>query len=145
MIAKVLSSFPRAEDLITKPHGLEGAEIFGSLERKLDLPPGSHNDSHRQDKVNFSVPCMSTRCTRARIEEALLDPIHAPQVSNIQHVFLKPTVIQASGTLLVFQRGREDGVKLCKPTQKQSVIQELQKAPMAPQLLLTLVGRRTII
>ena len=47
MIVKVLSSFPGAEDLITKPRGLEGAEIFGSSERKLDLPLGSHNDSHR--------------------------------------------------------------------------------------------------
>ena len=79
MIAKVLSSFPRAEDLITKPRGLEGAKIFGSSKKKLDLPLGSHNDSHRQDKVNFSIPRMSTRSTRARIEEALSDPIHAVQ------------------------------------------------------------------
>ena len=60
VIAKVLSSFPGAEDLITKPCGLEGAEIFGSSKRKLDLPPGSHSDSHWQDKVNFSIPRMST-------------------------------------------------------------------------------------
>ena len=79
MIAKVLSSFPRAEDLITKPRGLEGAEIFGSSKRKLDLPPGSHNDSHWQDKVNFSIPRMNTRSTRARIEEALSDLVHAVQ------------------------------------------------------------------
>ena len=77
VIAKVLSSFPGAEDLITKPHGLEGAEIFGSSKRKLDLPPRSHNDFHRQDKVNFSIPRMSTRSTKARIEEALSDPVHA--------------------------------------------------------------------
>ena len=61
VIAKVLSSFPGAEDLITKPRGLEGTEIFGSSKRKLDLPLGSHSDSHRQDKVNFSIPCMQQR------------------------------------------------------------------------------------
>ena len=79
VIAKVLSSFPGAEDLITKPRGLEGAEIFGSSKRKLDLPPGSHSDSHRQDKVNFSIPRMNTRSTKACIEEALSDPVHAVQ------------------------------------------------------------------
>ena len=79
VIAKVLSSFPGAEDLITKPYGLEGAEIFGSSKRKLDLPPGSHSNSHRQDKMNFSIPRMSTRSTKARIEEALSDPVHTVQ------------------------------------------------------------------
>ena len=76
VIAKVLSSFPGAQDLMTKPRGLEGAEIFGSSKRKLDLPLGSHSDSH---KVNFSIPHMSTRSTKARIEEALSDPVHAVQ------------------------------------------------------------------
>ena len=79
MIAKVVNSYPGAEDLITKPRGLEGAEIFGSTKRKLDLPPGSDHDSHRQDKVNFSIPRMSTRSTKARIEEALSDPAHGVQ------------------------------------------------------------------
>ena len=79
LIMKVLSSFPGAEDLITKPRGLEGAEIFGSSKRKLDLPPGSHSDSHWQDKVNFSIPRMSTRSTKACIEEALSDPVYAVQ------------------------------------------------------------------
>ena len=47
VIAKVLSSFLGAEDLITKPRGLDGTEIFGSSKRKLDLLPRSHSDSHR--------------------------------------------------------------------------------------------------
>ena len=38
MITRVLSSFSRDEDLITKPRGLEGVEIFGSSKKKLDLP-----------------------------------------------------------------------------------------------------------
>ena len=79
VITKVLSSFPGAQDLITKPHGLEDTEIFGSSKRKLDLPPGSHSDSHQQNKVTFSIPSISTRSTKARIEEALSNPIHAIQ------------------------------------------------------------------
>ena len=74
MIAHAVSSFPGAEDLLTKPKGLEGAEIFGSAKRKLNVPPGSSQDSHRSDTVNYSIPRMNTRSTRARVEEALSDP-----------------------------------------------------------------------
>ena len=37
------------------PH-LEGKNIFGSVKRKLDLPPGDESDSHRHDHVNFTIP-----------------------------------------------------------------------------------------
>ena len=82
MIAKVFSFFLGTEDLITKPFGLEGVEIFGSSKRKFNLPPGSHSNSHRQDKVNFSIPHMSTRSTRARIEATLSNSIHALQYTT---------------------------------------------------------------
>ena len=36
------------------PH-LEGETIFGSAKRKLDLPPGDDSDSHRHDRVNYSI------------------------------------------------------------------------------------------
>ena len=74
MIAKAVSSYPDVHDLLTRPKGLEGAESFGSTKRKLDMPPGSSQDSHRYDKVNYSIPQMSTRSTRARIQESLSDP-----------------------------------------------------------------------
>ena len=35
---------------------LEGETIFGSAKRKLDLPPGDDNDSHRHDRVNYLIP-----------------------------------------------------------------------------------------
>ena len=37
------------------PH-LEGETTFGTVKRKLDLPPGDDSDSHRHDHVNFYVP-----------------------------------------------------------------------------------------
>ena len=37
------------------PH-LEGENIFGSVKRKLDLPPRDEFDSHRHDCVNFTIP-----------------------------------------------------------------------------------------
>jgi hypothetical protein len=44
------------------PH-LEGESIFGSAKRKLDLPPGDDSDSHRHDRVNFTVPKIGRHMT----------------------------------------------------------------------------------
>jgi len=71
LIAEAVRNFPGAEDLLTRAGGLEGAEIFGSTKRKLDMPPGSSQDSHRFDMVNYSLPRDGRRVTRARIKEAL--------------------------------------------------------------------------
>jgi hypothetical protein len=51
------------------PH-LEGEEIFGSMRRKLDLPPGDDGDSHRPDKINFSQPRVQTRSKTAHTKFA---------------------------------------------------------------------------
>ena len=37
------------------PH-LEGENIFGSVKKKLDLPPEDEFDSHWHDCVNFMIP-----------------------------------------------------------------------------------------
>ena len=37
------------------PH-LEGKEVFGSQRRKANMALGCEYDSHRPDKVNFSLP-----------------------------------------------------------------------------------------
>ena len=37
------------------PH-LKGENIFGSVNRKLDLPPRDEADSHWHDHVNFTIP-----------------------------------------------------------------------------------------
>lgn len=76
LIAVAMKSFPGAGDLPDHSIVLEGAEIFGSTKRKLNLPPGSEFDSHRPDKVNYSIPKPNTRSTRQRIEESLKSPQH---------------------------------------------------------------------
>ena len=80
-----MNSYPGAEDLLTKRGGLEGAKIFGSMKRKLDLPPGSSHDSHRSHTVNYSIPHDGTRVTRARIVEALSKPDSGVQHSTSVH------------------------------------------------------------
>ena len=54
--ADAMKSFPGLEGLNTMDCILEGSELFRSTKRKLDLPPGLDCDSHRPDKVNYSIP-----------------------------------------------------------------------------------------
>ena len=56
-----MAKLPGASDFCTREPHLEGEEVFGSLKRKLDLPPGCDEDSHRPDKINFSRPRVQTR------------------------------------------------------------------------------------
>jgi hypothetical protein len=62
------------------PH-LEGESIFGSAKRKLDLPPGDESDSHRHDRVNFTLPKISRMVTpgqmrrRRCLSESAVDPV----------------------------------------------------------------------
>jgi hypothetical protein len=44
------------------PH-LKGEFIFGSAKRKLDLPPRDDSDSHRHDRVNFTLPKIGRKMT----------------------------------------------------------------------------------
>ena len=76
MLADAMKSYPGAEDVNTRDCALEGSELFGSTKRKLNLPPGADCDSHRPDKVNYSIPRPNTRATRQRIEESLSSAIH---------------------------------------------------------------------
>jgi hypothetical protein len=69
-IAEALSQLPRVEVATTRIPHLEGKEIFGNTNRKLDLPLGDDGDSHRLDKVNFSQLQVKTRSRIAHIEFA---------------------------------------------------------------------------
>jgi hypothetical protein len=64
-IEEVLSQLPGVEVATTRIPHLEGKEIFGSMKRKLDLPPSDDGDSHRLEKVNFSQPRVQTRSKTA--------------------------------------------------------------------------------
>ena len=69
-IVAALEHMPGAEHWCTRKPQLEGEEVFGTTKRKLDLPPGSEQDSHRPDKVSFSHPRVSTRSTKARTDSS---------------------------------------------------------------------------
>ena len=70
LLSKAMRSYTRAENLNTRDCALEGSELFGSSMRKLDLLPGFEYDSHRSDKVNYSIPHLNKRSTMARIDES---------------------------------------------------------------------------
>ena len=67
-IAEALNTLPGAEGLGNRVPHLEGEEIFGSTKRKLNVPIGDVEDSHRPDKVNFSQPRVQTRSTIASLD-----------------------------------------------------------------------------
>lgn len=64
------------EDLNTKDCALESLELFGSTNRKLDLPLGVECDSHQPDKVSYVIPFSNDHAKRACMEEALNDVDH---------------------------------------------------------------------
>ena len=71
MLADVMKAYQGVEDVNTKDCALEGSELFGSTKRKLNLPPCVDYDSHRPNKVNYTIYCPNTRTTRQRIGELL--------------------------------------------------------------------------
>ena len=80
-----LSRMPGAEEFCSREPHFEGEEVFGSMKRKLNLPPGSEHDSHRPDKVNFSrrrVELRSSKtCSNA---QAYKDDPPEPSDADIQ-------------------------------------------------------------
>jgi hypothetical protein len=71
-----MKSYPGLEDLNTRDCALEGSELFGTTKRKLDLPLGVKCDSHRPNKVNYSIHRPNARVRRACIEESLVSAEH---------------------------------------------------------------------
>jgi hypothetical protein len=87
-IVAALEHMPRAEHWCNRKPQLEG-EVFGTTKRKLDMPPGSDQDSHRPDKVSFSHPQVSTRSTKAHIDSATpsdLSLVQSPEKTIPQRV-----------------------------------------------------------
>jgi hypothetical protein len=76
VLQEAMKTIPGGVDLTSHATPLVGSEIYGSAKRKLNMPPGSQFDSHRPDKVNYSIPRPNTRSTKARIEESLKEPEH---------------------------------------------------------------------
>ena len=55
---------PGAKEFCSREPHFKGEEVFGSMKRKFDLPPGSEHDSQRPDKVNFSRPRVELRSSK---------------------------------------------------------------------------------
>jgi hypothetical protein len=62
-IAQAVSDLSSDAGLNSRISHLEGESIFGSAKRKLDLPPGDDSDSHRHDRVNFTLPKLGRNMT----------------------------------------------------------------------------------
>ena len=55
-MAKAMNAVSEEAELKSRVPHLEGENIFGLVKRKLDLSPGDESDSHRHDRVNFTIP-----------------------------------------------------------------------------------------
>ena len=66
-MVKLLDHVAVEAGLNTRVPHLEGETIFGSAKHKLDLPPGDDNDSHRHDRVNYSIPNLDKRVSPSHV------------------------------------------------------------------------------
>ena len=60
-IARLVDDVSVVAGVNTRVPHLEGERVFGSAKRKLDLRPGDETNSHRHDRVNYSVPKLSKK------------------------------------------------------------------------------------
>ena len=70
-VAKLVDELSDDTGLNTRVPHLEGERMFGSAKRKLYLLPGDDGDSHRHDRVNFSIPKLSKRASLGQCQAAL--------------------------------------------------------------------------
>ena len=64
LLAKVMRSYPKAQEMNTNNCALEGFELFISTRRKLNLLCGSEYESHCLDKIKYSSPLANPRLRR---------------------------------------------------------------------------------
>ena len=62
-LAKEMNAISEEAGLKSRLPYLEGENIFGSVKRKLDLPPGDEFDSHWHDHVNVTIPKLGQTMT----------------------------------------------------------------------------------
>ena len=70
---------------------MEGLELFGSTDQKLDLPPNVDCNSHQSKKINYSSPHPNGHAKKVCIKEALNskghDVAHTTSISKINCIF----------------------------------------------------------
>ena len=62
-VAQIVGQISSEAGLNSRLPHLEGENVFGSAKRKLDLAPGDDDDSHRHDRVNFTLPKLGKNMT----------------------------------------------------------------------------------
>ena len=73
LLVDAMKSYMGVEDLNTRDYTLEGSELFRSTKWKLDLPPRADCNSHRPDKVNYSIPRPNTHQAKIICKEEYLN------------------------------------------------------------------------
>jgi hypothetical protein len=79
-----MAKLPGAELFCTREPHLAGEEVFGSQKRKADVPLDFEGKSHRPDKVNFSLPWIATRSSRAKHASCSLPDVVEKLSSELQ-------------------------------------------------------------
>jgi hypothetical protein len=134
LLADAMKSYPGVEDLNTRDCALEGSELFGSTKRKLDMPPDADCDSHRPDKVNYSIPRPNIRVKRACVEESLNSAEYG--VAHTTSV-LETDCLLLIGILQDCHPTLPKDVGRCKPIHDLCAMPKLELTNMAPLLLHT--------
>ena len=73
-VAKAVDDISVVSGSNTRVPHLDGEKVFGSAKHKLDLPPGDNSDSHRHDRINYSVPKLSKGASPNQCRNALSMP-----------------------------------------------------------------------
>ena len=78
-VVKLLEQVTAEAGVNTRIPHLERETIFESTKRKLDLPPGDDSDSHRHDRVNFTVPKIGRGMSPSQSRSILIARNHLSQ------------------------------------------------------------------
>ena len=93
-MAKVMNVVSKEARLKSRVLHLKGDNIFGSVKRKLDLPPRDEANSHRHDRVNFTISKLGRFMTPFQCRQQLkaFSEPSTPMVMNVALTKLKRCV-----------------------------------------------------
>jgi hypothetical protein len=68
---ETISSLSKHSRLASRNPYLEGEEVFGFCKKHMDLSPSSNMDSHRLNRVNFSMPKEGGRVVKGKTNASM--------------------------------------------------------------------------
>ena len=78
-VVKLMEEVTTVAGVNTRIPHLEGDTIFGSTKRRLNLPPSDDSDSHRHNRVNFSVPKLGKDMSPTQVRSSVTAKRSIPQ------------------------------------------------------------------